>query len=165
MIDTWIGTNGKQLKDKRQGVTGIFARLQHPVYGSKPGIPAPAVGKRYALRLNEYAACITDGLHLNYTIAKLFEIPAAGCLLLVNAELRPLMAGLGMFDAVHYLAYRRGGGRASTKKHLRNLVQMLLDPQNAQHVANVRRRAQNLVMRRHMVAHRVAQVDASLFSK
>jgi hypothetical protein len=164
LVDRWIRRPDSTRRHRRATKFAAAVKLDHPVYdgggSASQGaqqMPAPIVGKRYAQTLNRYATCLTDGLHLNYTIAKIFEIPAAGCVLLVNAEMRPLLARLGMFDSVHYLAYESGA-------HLRRLVQqavMVLDLQNAQLMEGIRRRAQQLLMRRHLVAHRVAQVDAS----
>jgi hypothetical protein len=161
LVDRWIRRPDSARRHRRAHFPAAV-KLDHPLYdvgnagAGAQSVPPIVVGKRYAQTLNQYAACLTDGLHLNYTIAKIFEIPAAGCVLLVNAEMRRLLARLGMFDVVHYLAYE-------SASHLRRIVQeaAVLDPQKAPLMDGIRRRAQNLVLRRHLVAHRAAQVDAS----
>lgn len=35
----------------------------------------------------------------------MFEIPASGCLLLINAEMAPLLQRLGFLPLQHYLPY------------------------------------------------------------
>lgn len=104
------------------------------------------------MQLNRYAACLTDGLHFNYTIAKIFEIPAAGCLLLINSEMKSFLARLGFFDAVHYLAY-------DDANSLSALVDQVLHPWSKVATYAMRRRAQQLVWRRHTVARRAAELD------
>jgi hypothetical protein len=140
MVKRWV----KQRGDPR------FVILDHPGYENFQG--SPVVGRGFAMQLNKYAACLTDGLHLNYTIAKIFEIPAAGCLLVVNSEMKPFLARLGFYDGLHFLAY--DGARV-----LSELVDRVLDPRNAKAILTIRRRAQQLVWRRHSVASRAAELD------
>lgn len=130
-----------------------FAMLDHPGYTHFN--ENPFIGRGFALQLNKYCACLTDGLHLNYTIAKVFEIPAAGCLLLINAEMRSLLARLGLFDGVHFLSYGDGNS-------LNALVDRVIDPRNARKIKAMRKRAQALVLWRHIVVHRAAGIHASL---
>lgn len=129
-----------------------FVVLSHPGYTHFQG--STHIGREFALQLNRHIACMTDGLHLNYTIAKIFEIPAAGCLLLINSEMKPFLARLGFFEAVHFLAY-------DDASSLRALVERVLDPRSAKAIHVIRRGAQQLVWRRHIVARRAAELDCS----
>lgn len=143
MVQRWIVRE----RDSR------FVLLNHPGYTHFHG--NLSIGRGYALYLNRHAACITDGLHLNYTVAKVFEIPAAGCLLLINAEMTPLLVRLGLFEGVHFLTYHD----AST---LIARVDQLLDPRSAPQINAMRQMAQTITLRRHIVAHRAAEIHANL---
>ena len=122
--------------------------LEHPGYTHFK--QSRFLGRGFASELNRYVACITDGLHLNYTIAKVFEIPSAGCLLLINAEMRAALARHGMFDGVHFLSYR------NRRQSLERVVDYILRPANAAKIRAKRQRAQALVWRRHLVVHKAA---------
>lgn len=65
-----------------------------------------------------------------------------------------MMARLGLYDGVHFLSYRDAGAG------LVQLVEYVLDLQNAGRLDAVRRRAQHLVWRTHLVAHRAAAIGA-----
>lgn len=173
MVGQWAADAGEETRKTTNPEThhkldtsarASFAWLQHPVLGSDHPTSKTYIAKDYAQALNTYAACVTDGLHLNYTVAKIFEIPAAGCVLLVNVELRHVMARVGMFDSVHYIAYR--GGR--DLREIARVIGRLKEDDGALHhlshnrLDHLRRRAQHLVLWRHLVAHRAAQVDASV---
>lgn len=86
-------------------------------------------------------------------MAKVFEIPAAGCLLLLNAEMVPIVARLGFMPLVHYVPY--------TASTLDSVVNAVLDPVNADAVDTVRRQGQALVWARHTVSHRAAVLHAA----
>lgn len=143
LVERWIA--GK--RDPR------FVLLGHPGYSRFNG--SSVTGRGYASQLNRYAACVTDGLHLNYTIAKVFEMSAAGCLLLINVEMRPVLSRLGFFETVHFLTYQD----AST---LSDIVGLVLDPRNTQRLDDMRRRAQRIVLRRHIVTHRIAELHVGV---
>jgi spore maturation protein CgeB len=137
--------------------------LVHPGYGGggngggnvgASSTTKPHLGRRFAFHLNKYVACVTDGLHLNYVIAKVFELPAAGCLLLINADLKAPLARLGMFDGAHYLSYKDATELSWLVKY------WLFDPENKPTIMRIKRRAQQVVYRQHTVEHRTAALDA-----
>jgi hypothetical protein len=115
--------------------------------------PSLLVGRAFAKQLNRYSACVIDGLHLGYLVAKVFELPAAGCLLLAPSDLVPWLARLGFHDTVHYLAYQ-------DLSALDKLTKWVLDDENTPRTDAIRRRALYLVWRRHLVAHRAPLLDA-----
>ena len=125
-----------------------FVQHRHPGYAG--GYGGAGVGADYAARLNGHLACITDGLTLNYTVGKVFEIPATGCLLLANAELGPVLAALGFSPGVHYVPY--------TAASLDAVVDAVLAPGNADAVDAIRAQGQRLVWARHTVSHRAAAI-------
>lgn len=131
-----------------------FELLPHPGYGNTTGVAT--LGSDYARYLSQYAACLTCGAALNYTVSKIFEIPAAGCLLLVNGEMEPLLRELGFEPFTHYVPY--------THTTLDSAADYALDPKNFEHVTAMRRAAQDLVRARHQVHHRVTQLHADAVS-
>ena len=125
-----------------------FSLHRHPGYG--PRKDDASIGRSYASLLNSYLACITDGLVFNYTIAKIFELPAAGCLLLVNSEITSHLSPLGFLPGVHYIPYSRDS--------LETTVDAVLDEKNIEAVDSIRRQAQHLVWSRHTVTHRATTI-------
>ena len=123
-----------------------FVQHRHPGYEGRYD-PA-AVGRGYARILNRHVACITDGLIFNYSVAKMFELPAAGCLLLVNDEISPVLGQLGFQPFIHYVPY--------TLSSLNATVDAVLDPANAASVDAIRAQGQALVWARHTVQERAA---------
>ncbi len=68
------------------------------------------IGDDYASKLNEYFCCVTDASKFRMLVAKYFEIPAAGALLLADepaGDLVPENPGglkkLGMISGQHYI--------------------------------------------------------------
>jgi hypothetical protein len=151
-LDAVLG--GPELREALSGTKcdSRFTQVAHPGYPYERGFAAynrsADTGAGYAATLGRHVACITDGLTHSYAVAKLFEIPAAGCLLLANAELTPVLAALGFADGVHFLSY--------TADTLDAVVDAVLDPANAAAVDAIRGQGQALVWARHTVSHRAA---------
>lgn len=59
------------------------------------------IKEKYANMLHKYLCCLTDSSVFNYTLAKYFEIPATGSLLIANST--PDLKHLGFMDGVHYI--------------------------------------------------------------
>jgi hypothetical protein len=95
-----------------------------------------------------YAVGLTSGLTLNYAVAKFFEIPAMGQLLLANSEMEPFLRFLGYVPHVHYLLY--------SAAHMDTVVSLAL----ATHHLHVRHTGQALIKSLHTTAHRAAQLNA-----
>ena len=126
-----------------------FAELPHAGYaGADRSKSSGKVGLAFAMHLRDHLACITDGLTLNYTVAKIFEIPATGCLLLLNSEMSALVRDLGVRPWVHYAPY--------DAETLNRTVDFVLHPANRRLVDSIRAQGQALVWSRHTSAHRVA---------
>jgi Glycosyl transferases group 1 len=123
-----------------------FSLHAHPGYGARKD--DSAIGISFARTLNSHLACITDGLVFNYTIAKFFEIPATGCLLLANSEIMPQLQQFGFVPGVHFIPY--------TKGLLDDVVDSVLDEKNREAVDLIRKQGQELVWSRHLVVHRAA---------
>lgn len=96
--------------------------------------------------MNKYLACITCGSNVNYLIAKIFEIPASGSLLLLNEEMTHIVQKVGYEPYVHYIPY--------TFETFESVISFVLDTRNKSTIDKIRTNAQNLVLHRHSSSHR-----------
>lgn len=110
------------------------------------------VGEGYAAAMRQCRAAFTDALVHLYLVAKHFEIPATGALLLADRAVAPQLEQLGFLDGQHYVSV--------TADDLEPVVARVLDPRNAKQIDTIRRRAHALVHERHTTAHRARQIDA-----
>jgi hypothetical protein len=111
----------------------------------------PRVGRSYALKIQEYRAGFTDCALYRYVVAKHFEIPATGALLLADRAVRPELAELGLLDGLHYVSV--------ADRDLEERLRYVLDPANHDELDQIRRRGQALVRQRHTTADRAALID------
>jgi Glycosyl transferases group 1 len=109
------------------------------------------VGKNYARFLARHLAAFTDGPVYGYLVAKFFEIPATGTLLLGERSMKGALASLGFEDGVHYLSVGR--------ENLESRIEEALDPGNRKVIDEIRRQGQELVLKHHLVEHRARQID------
>ncbi len=84
-------------------------------------------------------------------MAKHFEIPAAGTLLVTDRSVAAQLAELGFMDRVHYL----GVGMDDLEEQLR----YIFDPSNRAEIDAIRRRGRELVIDRHTTSHRARAID------
>jgi hypothetical protein len=109
------------------------------------------VGKGYARNIARHLAAFTDGLEYGYLVAKFFEIPAAGALMLGDERMKGALASLGFRDGVHYLSIG--------PENLKPVIEEALDPKNRTVIDEIRRQGQKLVAECHLVEHRARQID------
>jgi hypothetical protein len=109
------------------------------------------VGHGYARNIARHLAAFTDGLIYGYLVAKFFEIPATGALLLGEERMNGALASLGFRDGVHYLSVG--------PENLKARIEEALDRRNRKVIDEIRRRGQKLVLERHLVKHRAKQID------
>jgi hypothetical protein len=109
------------------------------------------IGSGYAKHIGRHLAAFTDGLTYGYLVAKFFEIPATGALLLGEETMNGALANLGFRDGVHYLSVGPG--------NMKPRVEEILDPKNREEVDEIRRQGQKLVLSRHLTEHRAQQID------
>ncbi|KAF0684099.1 Aste57867_23886 [Aphanomyces stellatus] len=123
----------------------------HPGYeGFASAAEAAAQTAAYARLGHSYLATFTDTSRLDYLVAKVFEIPATGSLLLVNRDAAPLLAALGFVDGVHYLGYDPHDPTPT--------IEYVLQPLHRQHVDRMRAAGQRLVRATHTTAHRAEEL-------
>lgn len=109
------------------------------------------VGTGYASAMRSCLAAFTDALTHHYLVAKHFEIPATGALLLADRAVSSQLAALGFLDGEHYVS--------TTAEDLELTVEHVLDPRNRAAIDTIRRAAHALVHARHTTAHRARQID------
>jgi hypothetical protein len=136
----------------REGGRAAIVRQEHPGYHCRFDHAAdPRVGLGYATALNRYRAAFTDGGIYRYLVAKCFEIPATGALLLADRALAPSLHLLGFVEGEHFIS--------ASADDLEDRVREVLDPAHYSSLDLVRARAQALVRDRHTTGHRSRLID------
>lgn len=110
-----------------------------------------AVGRGYAGKLNKYRVGFTDALKYEYVVAKYFEIPATGALLLADAAVSEPLRRLGFIENEHYVP--------ATSENLEEKIGYVLDPGNHEQLDEIRKRGQQLVWERHKTSDRARQIN------
>ena len=101
----------------------------------------------FANAMNRFLACILDGSANNFVVAKVFEVPATGSLLLMSDDLRDALLALGFEDGRHYLSFNSSSLDAT--------VDWVLLPANRPQVDKIRAAGQAVAHARHLTVHRV----------
>lgn len=109
------------------------------------------VGAGYARRINASRAAFTDASKFNYLLAKFFEIPATGSLLLGDTAVEKELSQLGFRQRVHYIPV----SDATLESELKHI----LDARNHAELDEVRRRGQQLIWARHKTSDRAKLID------
>lgn len=120
--------------------------ISHPGYGSS----STEERKNFVEQIHQSAVGITDGSTLHYALAKIFEIPTTGQLLLLNDEMEPAMRRLGFCPGVHYISYN--------SNNIRAVVGAVLKSKNRDRVIDIRTKGQSLVKSIHTTRHRASQI-------
>lgn len=112
------------------------------------------VGRAYAETINKHRAGFTDsGVH-KYVVAKYFEIPATGALLLADDSVSGPLKALGFIENKHYVPV--------STENLEERIQYVLDERNHEELDDIRRRGQELVLERHKASDRAREIDRVL---
>ena len=111
------------------------------------------VGRGYAERLNRYRTGFTDSLIYRYVVAKFFEIPATGALLLADATVADPLSKLGFIEWTHYVSV--------TPETVEEKIRYVLDERNHEELDRIRKRGQDLVLERHKTSDRADQINAA----
>jgi hypothetical protein len=109
------------------------------------------VGRGFAESMRACLAAFTDASTYGYLLAKHFEIPATGALLLADRAVAPQLALLGFADGVHYLT--------ADASDLEPVVAHIIDPATRPEIDAIRHRGHALVHARHTAAHRAARIN------
>ena len=112
------------------------------------------VGRGFAERIRRHRAAFTDGSKYRYLVAKHFEIPATGALLLGDEVMRPVLRQLGFIENEHYVP--------TSSQTLDDTIRYVRDERDHATLDLIRKRGQSLVETRHTTNHRAAFIDAVL---
>jgi hypothetical protein len=88
----------------------------------------------------------------HYVLAKYFEIPATGALLVADDSVNGPLGQLGFVENEHYLPVNAGDLEAK--------IALVLDERNHDALDEVRKRGQELVWSRHKSIDRARQIDS-----
>jgi hypothetical protein len=139
----------RALRDR--GAYPIFTH-QHPGYSCDFDHETnTSVGRGYAQRINTYRVAFTDASNYTYSVAKYFEIPATGALLLADRAVSGPLRTIGFIEGVHYIGV--------SNEDLEEKIEYVLDENNHDELDQVRRNGQELVWRRHKTSDRARLID------
>ncbi|HEX8847854.1 MAG TPA: glycosyltransferase [Pyrinomonadaceae bacterium] len=109
------------------------------------------VGRGYAELINKHRAGFTDSLIYKYVVAKYFEIPATGTLLLADDRVSAPLSKLGLMENSHYLPV--------SGDNLEERIRYVLDEDNHPELDEIRRRGQELIWEKHKTSDRARQIN------
>jgi Glycosyl transferases group 1 len=109
------------------------------------------VGQGYAAKIHNYRVGFTDSSNYKYVVAKYFEIPATGALLLADDAVAAPLKELGLIEYEHYLPVSSEG--------LEEKIQYVLNEKNHQELDEMRKRGQERIQARHKTSDRARQID------
>lgn len=132
---------------------GLFPIVEHyhPGYGTFDFENNPSIGPGCARRMNRFRAAFTDASEYGYSVAKYFEIPATGALLVADRAVSGPLRRLGFVDGVHYIGV--------SNEDLEAKIEYALDENNRDEVNQVRRNGQKLVWQKHKTHDRARLID------
>ena len=128
------------------------ASLGHPMcveleYG-------PFFQEAYSLRLSQCLAAlaVTHADTRAYVVAKFFEIPASGALLLADDRVKTALVTLGFRDRVHCIF--------CNEHNVREKIDFIMNPKNRVIVDAIRKHGQTLVVTYHGLGNRLLLLDS-----
>jgi len=126
---------------------------RHPGYYCGYDYQADArIGRGFAQMINGCRVGFADSVFpYGYVVAKFFEIPATGALLLADEAVSGPLAELGFVAGEHYVPV--------SLKNLEERVAYVLDEKNREELDRVRRNGQQLVHKRHKTSERAKQIN------
>jgi hypothetical protein len=129
-----------------------IAHHQHPGYHCRYNYENDTnVGIEYAKKINKYRAGFTDCSKYSYIVAKYFEIPATGALLLADNAISAPFRELGFIENVHYMPV--------SKEKLEEKIQYVLNENHHPELDEIRGRGQVLVWEKHKTNERARLID------
>ncbi|HEX6623652.1 MAG TPA: glycosyltransferase [Pyrinomonadaceae bacterium] len=142
----------EQMMRLREGGRHAITYHPHPGYHCGYDYAADArVGQGYAARIRSHRAGFTDSTRYGYLVAKYFEIPATGALLLADDALGAELKELGLVADRHYVPV--------SPRDLEEKVRFVLDERNHPELDRVRKRGQELIRERHKTGDRARLID------
>lgn len=126
---------------------------RHPGYYCNYDYEADArIGRGFAQRIHGCRVGFADSVFpYGYVVAKFFEIPATGALLLADDIVSERLSELGFVANRHYVA--------ASAKNLEEQVEYVLAENNREEIDQIRRNGQELVYQRHKTSDRATQIN------
>lgn len=125
---------------------------QHPGYAETYDYESDTrIGRGYARRIHECKAGFTDAATFGYVVAKHFEIPATGALLVADGIVGEPLRRLGFAENIHYISV--------SAENLEDSIRYIVDESNRPKIDAIRRRGQQLVLGTHMTSDRARLID------
>lgn len=142
-----------RMKELQQQGRYAIVRHEHPGYGRSYDYENDArVGRGYARTIHRFRAGFTDALTYRYVVAKHFEIPATGALLVADGVVSEPLRQLGFVENVHYVPV--------SAENLEERIQYVLAEDNRAAIDEIRRRGQQLVLCAHRTCDRARLIDS-----
>ena len=111
-----------------------------------------SVGRGYAQQINGCRVGFADSVFpYAYVVAKFFEIPATGALLLADDTVSPYLKELGFEADRHYVPV--------SKENLEEQIRYVLDEKHHEELDQVRKNGQTLVQERHQISDRAKRIN------
>ena len=147
-----------QLKDLQRRSRCAIVQHEHPGYRENYDYERDLrIGAGYARTIHRFKAAFTDALTFRYVVAKHFEIPATGTLLVADGTVREPLRQLGFIEDVHYVPV--------SGETLEERISYVLDSCHNDEIESIRRRGQELVLRKHTTCHRASLIDGACASQ
>lgn len=142
----------ERLNALRLGGFKEIIRHEHPGYHCQYNYAGDSrVGRAFAREIWEHRAAFTDCSTYRYAVAKHFEIPATGALLVADVALAAPLKELGFLPAVHYFPVSDGD--------LEERVRYLFCEEHHSELDRIRHNGQVLVLERHRTSHRAGLIN------
>ena len=124
--------------------------LKHPGYGKtmKNNTNYFYGGQRYFSYMRQYVFGLGTCQSVHYAVAKLFEIPANGLVLVTTDDLIPILEKLSLYPNKHYLTVECSSVNQLSKE-IEKLQNISKDKIN-----DIRKKSQEIIHERHMTHHR-----------
>lgn len=142
----------QQMKRLHEQGNYAIAYHHHPGYESNFDYDKNGnVGQGYARKINSYRVGFTDSARYGYVVAKFFEIPATGALLLADDAVAAQLKELGLIEYRHYLPV--------SCNDVEEKIEYVLNEKNHQELDEIRKRGQELIRERHKTSDRARLID------
>jgi hypothetical protein len=108
-------------------------------------------GEDYANYIYQFFCAFTSTLNdmFHYVFAKIFEIPATGCLLVVDDRIQEELLELGFETDIHCIFIN--------KNNFDQKLDFILDPMNRSTMDTIRKNGANLIREKHTLANRLQE--------
>lgn len=142
----------ERLNALRESGCKEIIRHEHPGYHCEYNYAGDSrVGRAFARRIWERRAAFTDCSIYRYAVAKHFEIPATGALLVADIALEEPLKELGFLPGVHYFPV--------SDAEFEERVRSLFCEEHHPELDRIRQNGQALVLARHRTSHRARLIN------